>query len=51
MDKALLIFKQAQEIRKKQEAFISAVTKNIRSIESLEVLEVLEKSLEIKGDE
>lgn len=51
MDKAVLIFKQAQEMRKKQDAIISAVTKNIRRIEDLAVLEVLEKSLEIKGDE
>ncbi|MEH6856763.1 hypothetical protein [Priestia megaterium] len=51
MDKALLIFKQAQQTRKKQDAIILAVTKNIRNIEDLEVLEALEKSLEIKGDE
>ena len=51
MDKALLIFKQAQLMRRKQDAIISVVTKNIRRIEDLEVLEALEKSLEIKGDE
>ncbi|MEN3773039.1 hypothetical protein [Priestia megaterium] len=51
MDKALLIFKQAQEIRKKQNSIISAVTKNIRRIEDLETLEAVEKSLEIKGVE
>ncbi|MEH7021016.1 hypothetical protein [Priestia megaterium] len=51
MDKALLIFKQAKEIRKKQDAIISAVTNNIQRIEDLETLEALEKSLELKGVE
>ncbi|WP_180233515.1 hypothetical protein [Priestia megaterium] len=51
MDKALLIFKQAQKTRKKQDAIISVVSKKIQRIEDLEVLEALEKLLEIKGDE
>lgn len=50
MDKALLVFKQAQKIRKKQDSIISVVTKNIQRIEDLETLEALEKSLKIKGD-